>query len=137
MDHDVIGKAAEFISEKGFGCVLALIDADGYPTASTYSVSKNDSIKWVTFCTLLSGNAPNRIKKCDRASICLNSSEEPFYNITLVGKIEVITDPEVKKEMWYESSEWGGPEDPNFCVLKFTTERYNLYVDEKEAVGKV
>ena len=136
MDHEIIGKAAGFITEKGFGCVLALIDVDGYPTASTYSVSKNDGIKWMTFCTLLNGNAPKRIKKCDRASICLNSCE-PFYNITLVGKIEIITDLEIKKEMWYESSEWNGPEDSNFCVMKFTTERYNLYIDEKEAVGKI
>ena len=138
MDQGIIKKAAEIISKKGDECVLALIDLDGYPTASTYSVSKNDGIKWVTFCTGLDGNAPKRIEKCVRASICLNSSD-PFYNITLVGKIEVITDPEIKKEMWYEglAFHFSGPEDPSYCVLKFTTERYNLYVDEKEATGKI
>ena len=138
MDQEIIEKAAEIISKKGDECVLALIDADGYPTASTYSVSKNDGIKWVTFCTALDGNAPKRIEKCDRASICLNSSD-PFYNITLVGKIEVITDAETKKEMWYDGLDFyfSGPDDPSFCVLKFTTERYNLYVDEKEDAGKI
>ena len=77
MHKDIFEKATEIIAEKGFECVLALIDLDGYPTASTYSVSKSDGIKWVTFCTGLSGNAPKRIEKCNRASICINSSA-PF-----------------------------------------------------------
>jgi len=62
---------------------------------------------------------------------------EPLYNITLAGKIEVITDLDVKKEMWYEGCEeyWDSPEDENFCVLMFTTERYNICVGEEEEEG--
>ena len=41
--------------------------------------------------------------------------------------------------MWYKGLEenFDGPEDPNYCVLLFKTERYNLFVDWKEAKGKV
>jgi hypothetical protein len=28
-----------------------------------------------------------------------------------------------------------GPDDPNFCVLRFRTERYNLLVDWQQAQG--
>ena len=54
-----------------------------------------------------------------------------------VGTIEVLTDPVVKKEMWYGGlvNHFNGPEDPNYCVLHFKTERYNLLVDWKEVRG--
>ncbi len=137
MNSEVIKRAGEIIAknsrEKGF-CVLALLDVEGYPTASTISVSKNDGISSMTFCTGLNSNKTPRIEKCNRASVCSCSME---HNITLVGTIEIITDPDVKKEMWYSGLEghFSGPEDPNYCVLMFKTERYNLMVDWKEAVG--
>ncbi len=139
MDPVVIQKAGELIKnharENGF-CTLALIDAEGYPTASTISVSKSDGIRQITFCTGLGNNKTERIGRCNRASVCCNSME---YNITLVGAIEIVTDPEAKKEMWYGglSSHFSGPEDPDYCVLRFTTRRYNLLVDWKEAAGTI
>jgi general stress protein 26 len=32
---------------------------------------------------------------------------------------------------------WSGPDDPNFSVLRFTTERYNIFLTDgcKEAAG--
>lgn len=139
MDRDIIQKAGEIINnnrrETGY-CTLALIDADGYPTASTISASKSDGIKEITFCTALGNNKTERIGKCNRASVCFNGMD---HNITLVGTIEVMTAPEIKKEMWYEglSNHFSGPEDPNYCVLRFTTRRYNLLVDWKETVGTI
>ncbi len=139
MSEAIIKKAGEIIGsssrEAGY-CVLALIDKEGYPTASTISVSKNDGISSMTFCTGLTGNKADRIKLSNRASVCFCSME---YNITLVGTIEVITDAETKKDMWYQGLEghFSGPEDPNYCVLKFNTQRYNLFVDWQEAVGNL
>ena len=132
MDQNIIDKAAEIISAKKLDCVLALIDLDGYPTASTITVSKNDGINWLTFCTGFGGSKTERIEQCDRASVCFFSLN-PLYNITLVGKIEVITDLEVKKEMWYDGlkNQFNGPEDTNYCVLKFKTERYKLMIGEE------
>ena len=39
--------------------------------------------------------------------------------------------------MWYEgfTNHFSGPEDPNFCVLRFNTERYNLLIDWNEVKG--
>jgi general stress protein 26 len=114
------------------------LDLDGYPTASTISVSKNEKIKWLTFCTFVDGNKIKRIERSNLASVCFFSSET-MYNITLTGKIEVITDPKVKQEMWYEQLEgqFSGPEDENYCVLKFTTERYNISFDFEVETGKL
>jgi general stress protein 26 len=137
MNQEIIKKAGEIIEgrtgESSY-CAMSLIDTDGYPTTSTISASKADGINWITFCTGLESNKTNRIRKCNQASICFNS---PEYNITLVGDIEVVTDPEVKKNMWYEglSNHFSGPEDPNYCVLSFRTKRYNLFVNWQEARG--
>lgn len=68
--------------------------------------------------------------------MCINS---PEYHISLTGTIEQITDLDVKREMWYNGlkNHFSGWDDPNYCVLKFTTERYSLLVDWQEARGNL
>jgi len=129
MNQKIVEKAIEFISVKRLDCVLALIDLDGYPTASTITVSKNDGIDWLTFCTGYGDTKTKRIEKCDHACVCFYSTD-PLYNITLVGKIEVITDLKVKRDMWYDGlkNHFSGHEDTNYCVLKFKTKRYKLMI---------
>jgi len=141
MNEKTIAKAGRIIEGKaGQGmdgyCVLALIDLDGHPTASTLSVAKANGIKWITFGTGLEGNKANRINKDNRASVCFSSAG---YNITLVGTIEILTDAKSKKENWYDGLEYhfSGTDDPNFCVLRFKTSRYNLYVGEDEVSGNI
>lgn len=139
MTNDLIARAGEIIAQKaaehsGLRCVLALIDKNGYPTASTITVSKADSIRCLTFCTGLGSDKTERIKQCNRAGVCFSTDD---YNITLVGTIEIVTDQQIKKDMWYDglNNHFTGPDDPGYCVLRFTTERYNLLVDWKEAAG--
>ncbi|MCL2420697.1 MAG: pyridoxamine 5'-phosphate oxidase family protein [Defluviitaleaceae bacterium] len=145
MHQEMIARAAKVIASKanyiGGGmegtCVLSLIDENGYPTASTLTIAKTDGINWLTFATSPDSNKAMRIQKCNRASVCLSSSE---YNITLVGTIEVVTDADFKKSVWLAPmgpNMWSGPDDPHFCVLRFNTEKYNLFFaeDDSEAVG--
>jgi general stress protein 26 len=141
MSQKAIDRAVKVIAEKVGGgdeghCVMALIDKEGYPTASTLSVSKADGIKGMTFCTGLDSNKAIRISDCNRASICFTSSK---HNITLVGTVEVLTDPAIKKEMWYDDlgGVFTGFDDPNYCVLRFKTNRYSLFFtdDYENAVG--
>ena len=56
-----------------------------------------------------------------------------------LGTIEILTDAEIKKDMWYKGLEnhFNGPEDPNYCVLRFKTNRYNLLIDWKEVSGNL
>jgi len=141
MNENVIAKAEKIIADKvgrmseGF-CALALIDDKGYPTASTVSISKADGIKWLTFCVSANENKARRVAGCNRASVCINS---PNYNITLVGTAEIITDPKVKKEMWYAGCEhhWASPDDPEYAVLRFATERYNLRIGMEGGEGNL
>ncbi|MFT8352285.1 pyridoxamine 5'-phosphate oxidase family protein [Clostridium saccharoperbutylacetonicum] len=139
MNEKIISRAGEIVEKntsEGTYCELALIDLEGYPTVSTITASKADGISWLTFCTGIGSDKAIRVNKCNRASVCFNSDE---YNITLVGTIDIITDPDVKKEMWYGglTNHFSGPQDSDYCVLRFKTERYNLLVDWEEAKGRL
>jgi len=144
MNQDGISRAEQIIMSKtdyiGGGmegyCALALIDENGYPSASTLSISKADGIKWLTFLSGLESNKAKRISKCNRGSVCINSSK---YNITLVGTLEILTDPDIKREMWQEplSSIYSGPDDPKYCVIRFNTERYSIFFDNGESAAGI
>ena len=140
MNEEIIAKAGQIIARNTGAesyCVIALIDENGYPTASTISTAKSEGINTIYFCTGLQSNKAKRIRQCDKAAVCFNTGGE--YNINLVGKIEIITDSAVKAEMWYSGLEqnFSGADDPDFCVLKFTTQRYSLVVDWQEASGTI
>jgi general stress protein 26 len=145
MNQEIIKRAGELINSKtdyigdGMGgyAVLSLIDENGYPTSSTMTISKADGINWISFLSDTSGTKAQRIAKSNKACVCLASSE---YHISLVGTVEIITDSAVKKEHWqevvtnYYKSDWN---DPEWCVIKFNTEHYNLYFasDDTETKG--
>ena len=141
MSEKIIAKAAEIITElagrdDGY-CTLALIDEDGFPSASTVSIIKADGIKQFSFGVSLDDNKAKRVQACNRASMCVNSGE---YNITLVGTAEILTDAASKEDLWqpWFSEIWpGGAADPNFCVLRFSTQRYNLWLGEEPSSGRL
>jgi general stress protein 26 len=41
--------------------------------------------------------------------------------------------------MWYPGLEqnFSGPDDPDYCVLRFETERYNLLIDWQSVRGNI
>ena len=149
MSEKIIARAGEIIKSKsaevnmGAGVTLSLVDHEGYPTTSTISISKADGINQILFGVGLDSNKAKRARACSRASLCIFDDDyenNEYYNITLVGDIEILTDHEIKNEVWYEGLAEhfpGGTGDPNFCVLRFVTKRYNLWVDDEEAIGNL
>lgn len=142
MNHK-LEKAAQIIAERSAHtapegvmpyCVLALLDPDGYPTASALTAAKADGLREITFCTGLESNKAKRIERSALASVCFCEDQ---FNITLVGDIEIVTDAAVKKAMWYDGLQhhYSGPEDPAYCVLRFHTKRYRLFIDWEETEG--
>ena len=137
---ELINSKTDYIGE-GMGgyAVVSLNGENGYPTSSTMTISKADGINWLSFLSSTNGTKAQRIAKSNKACVCLASSE---YHISLVGTMEVITDPMEKKEHWQEvateffKSDWN---DPQWCVLKFTAETYNIFFadNDSEAKGKL
>lgn len=139
---NALTKAAEIIkaqTAKDAGntngyCVISQEDLDGLLTSSVIAPSRADGVKSLTFCTGLSSNKSKRIPRDNRASICFLADT---YFVTLIGRLEILTDQASKTENWYPgmSNHFSGPEHPDYCVLKFTTERYKLFIDWEESEG--
>ena len=55
-------------------------------------------------------------------------------SIVLTGKVEIVSDMEIKKALW---SDWmfahfaGGVIDPSYCILKFTSEEATYWIDNE------
>lgn len=115
-------------------CVLTQIDLDGAPTAATITPAMADGLRWIAFCSGRMSNWAKRGEKDSRACVCFSTGA---YNISLTGRLEIVTDAETRHAMWYQGMEnhFQSADDPGFCVLRFTTERYNLLVDWQEARG--
>ncbi len=136
IQEQLIQKASEIIqsncNENGY-CALTLMDMDGRPTTTTITPAKAEGIQWIAFCTGF-GTRTERIQLCKDACVCFNS---PKYHISLKGNMEIITDADVKREMWYEgmANHFDSPEDQGYVVLKFVADSYNLFIDWQSAKG--
>lgn len=108
-----------------------------YP-GSMKSKTRADGLNWIAFCTGLGWNKPNRAKKDPRACVYL-FDKASFSGISLVGKIEVITDCELKEQLWYDAlgDVFMSPEDERLCVLMFKPERYNIFIDGRTIYGTI
>ncbi len=130
---EILTKAAEIMKSIP-NVTIALIDLDGYPSASTISSMKTDGIQTVWFATGTNGDKAERIRQCDHASVCYTNGKD---NVTLVGTVEILTDAQIKSELWVDwfIDHFQGVDDPNYCILKFTTQRVNLWIDQQSMKG--
>ena len=135
MNQEVIKRANELINSmaeykagpmEGYAA-LSLIDDNGYPSATTFNITKAKGINLLTFNTAIDRPYAERIRKNSKACVCINSSA---YTINLVGTAEALTDIESKKENWLplmnDMPHWSGVDDPTLLIIRFTTERYTI-----------
>lgn len=130
MSNELIAKVEEIIRNASVA-TIAKIDDKGYPRASTISNIKTDGVKTIWFSTGLRSSKVKFFLQNNKASVCYCDGEN---NITLIGTIDVLTDPELKKQLWLD---WfinhfpGGISDPNYCILKFTTKEVTFWIDNQ------
>ncbi|MCL2621247.1 MAG: pyridoxamine 5'-phosphate oxidase family protein [Defluviitaleaceae bacterium] len=134
MSEKTIKRAGETIASKtnyigngmdGF-VVLNLIDENGCPSGSAITTSKSNGIEWISMLAAVDSNKVRRITKNNKAGLTFAT---PEYNISLTGTIEIITDPDTKKDHWQDNftKNHGDIDNPNYCTLLFKTHRYNIY----------
>lgn len=130
MDKKLVARA-ESIMKASENAIISLVDDEGFPRTSAISSLKTEGIKHAWFSTGLSSGKARCIQKNNKASLCYCDGSN---NVTLMGKVEILTEPEIKKAMWLD---WfidhfpGGTEDPNYCILKFTTEKMVFWIDSE------
>jgi len=135
MNTKLFEKANEIIRTFEYAS-FGVIDENGYPSASAVILCNPMNISELYFITTLDSNKGKRLQKNNKASINCYTSEN---NITLVGETEIITDQETKNRYWKDWTELGvdiyadGVSNGNYCIIKFTTKRVSLWVDNEGA----
>jgi len=132
MNTNLFAKATQIVKECD-AVQLGLIDDEGYPSVSTVSPIKTENIFEIYSTTNIGANKEKRLRKNSKASICFCSNGS---NITLVGEAELCTDQETKSRCWldwFKDHYQGGETDPDYVVIKFTTKRVSLWIDNESA----
>lgn len=128
LNSPLIIRAAS-IMRAAADATIATVDENGFPSASKISSIRTDGIKTVWFSTGLNSGKVRRLSKNNKCSVCYCDGGN---NVTLQGTVEILTDPDIKRDLWVD---WfinhfpGGIEDPNYCILKFVTRNVKLWVD--------
>lgn len=130
MDNKLVTRAESIMKEAEYA-IISPVDAEGFPRTSAISSLKTEGIRHAWFATGLKSGKVRCIQKNNKVGLCYCDGEN---NVTLMGTVEILTEPEIKKAMWLE---WfidhfpGGTEDPNYCILKFTTEKMVFWIDSE------
>ena len=132
MDANIFEKTNHIIKACD-AAYLGVIDENGCPSVSTVTPLNPEDIFEIYFSTGTDANKTKRLLKDNRASVCIRAG---YNNITLVGEAAILTDQPTKSRFW---SGWlidhfsGGETDPAYCIIKFTTKRISLWVDNESA----
>ena len=114
------------------GCnevILASITEEGYPRACVLSKTKAEGLKKIYVSTGSNSVKVRQFLKNPKAGLCFYGNGN---SVTLTGTLVVRQDAQIKREMWLD---WfidhyqGGSDDPNYCILEFTTQSATLWVD--------
>lgn len=109
---------------------IGSVDKDGFPNIKAMlPPRRREGIKTFWFSTNTSSMRVAQFKENNNA--CIYFCDRRFFRgVMLIGKMEILTDPETKQMIWQEGDTLyysGGVDDPDYCVLRFTAFRGRFY----------
>jgi general stress protein 26 len=114
--------------------MIGSIDNDGFPnTKAMLPPRKRDGIKHIYFIT---NTSSMRVKQYTaNPNACVYFFDKRFFRgVMLKGTMKVLKDKKTKETMWQPGDEmyyFKGVTDPDYCVLKFTTQNGRYYSNFK------
>ena len=115
---------------------IASVDEDGFPNIKAMFTPRKIEGNCFYFTTNTSYMRTGQYIDNTKASIYFyHRGRFRYEGIMLVGTMEVLQDPEIKKKIWQTGDTIyypGGVTDPDYCVLKFTALRGRQYYDLKK-----
>lgn len=123
-------KTVGLIADKQKICYLSYIDENGFPqTRAMLRPRERNGIKVFYFSTNTSSDKVNCFKR--NANACVYFVDKRFYRgVCLTGTAEVLETDEAKQRLWRFGDTMYYPlgvTDPDYCVLKFTTQKGRYY----------
>ena len=129
MDTKIIKKATDIVSQKDKIAIFGLVDSGGFPFVSAVVSIKNSGMNEFWISTSPQSRKAQIIKENNKAGLCYNDSDN---NISMMGIAEIVNDQGKKKELWIgwmKNFFTGGPEDEDYILIKFTTQKARLCVN--------
>jgi general stress protein 26 len=113
---------------------IASVDGDGFPNMKAMlSPRKRNGIQEIWFSTNTSSKRVAQYRENPKASVYFYDKRF-FRGVQLIGTMEVLEDAVIKKEIWEFGDKMYYPKgvtDPDYCVLKFTTQKGRYYSNFK------
>jgi len=113
---------------------IASVDADGFPNMKAMlPPRKREGIKSFWFSTNTSSMRVSQYR--DNPKACIYFYDKRFFRgVMLRGTIDVLEDAASKEMIWQDGDTMyypGGVTDPDYCVLKFTSQNGRYYSNFK------
>lgn len=114
--------------------IISSIDEDGFPnTKAMLSPRKREGIKVIYFST---NTSSMRVKQyMNNPKACVYFYDKRFFRgVMLKGTMEVLRDQESREMIWRFGDKMyypKGVDDPDYCVLKFTSQDGRYYSNFK------
>lgn len=125
----------KFIDRQSVSFICS-VDKNNYPNMKAMlKPRKRVGLKEFYFSTNTSSMRVKQFLNNPNASIYFyHKGFIKYTGVMLVGKMEVLTDQEIKNMIWRKGDTIfykGGVTDPDYCVLKFTAQSGRYYCDLK------
>lgn len=120
--------ALDLVARSGEALVGSLGDG-GYPWIKAMLKMEAEGLKTVWFSTNTSSKRVAQFRADPRSSVYFVDFAER-KGLMLVGEMELLTDPESKERLWRDGYEMYYPlglDDPDYTVLRFSTQTVNYY----------
>ena len=112
---------------------IGSVDEAGFPNQKAMLAPRKREGNALYFTTNTSSMRVAQYRANDRASTYFYQRGRFSYRgVMLLGRMEVLTDESVKREIWRTGDTMyypGGVTDPDYCVLRFTAEKCRGYCD--------
>jgi len=129
MGKDTV-KTALSVVEKCTVTIISSVDQEGYPNVKAMLPPReHDGLKEFYFTTNTSSMRVKQYIKNPKASIYFFDPMS-FLGVMLKGKMEVLQDQPTKERIWRKGDTMyytKGVTDPDYCVLKLTSESGRIY----------
>ena len=133
MTRDTV-KTALRIIEKSSKAIIGSVDDEGYPNIKAMlSPRERKGVKEFFFSTNTSSRRVPQFLKNPKASVYFYDARF-FRGVMLRGKMEVFHENKIKELIWRDGDTRYyklGVTDPDYCVLRFTSENGRLYENFK------
>jgi general stress protein 26 len=129
MEKEVAVEKGLDLIKRSKTCLIGTNTESGHPNVKAMLTYMNEGLNTIWFTTNTPSKKVKQVKRDEKACVYYYDPNA-FEGLMLVGKMEALQDEESRKKVWKDEYTMYYPQgvnDPDYTVLKFTTESFNLY----------